>query len=171
MALKFTHGAIQWNSVDGVGVTYTVSGLSFQPKALRFYWQGLGSASDANSETTHSRRGVGFATSTSDRRCVGSQDQDAAATMVCTTGYRTDAVALTLTSTPAADGLLDLDAILSDGFRLIVDDAAPVNITIFWEAWGGDDITNAATGEIAEPAAAGNVDYVVTGSFQPDVVM
>jgi hypothetical protein len=79
---------------------------------------------------------------------------------------------MTLTSTgPAADGLLDLNSITADGFTLIVDDQVPVNITVFWEAWGGSDITAAATGEIAEPAATGNVDYTVTGSFQPSVVM
>lgn len=165
MALKFAHGAIQWQSADVATTTYQVSGLTFQPKALRFYWVGIGSASDSASQAVHSRRGMGFATSTSDRRCVGSQDQDTAATSVCTTGYRTDCVAMTLTSTPAADGLLDISAIASDGFTLIVDDQAPVNITVFWEAWGdtAGEIVTAATGEIAEPAATGNQDYTVTG--------
>lgn len=172
MALEFAHGAVQWLSADAATTVYTISGLSFQPKALRFYWVGIGSSTDVLTEiTVHIRRGVGFATSTSDRRCVGVQDQDNVGTSVCTTGYRTDAVAMTLTSTPAADGLLDLNSITSDGFTLIVDDASPVNITVFWEAWGGSDITAAATGEIAEPAATGNVDYTVTGSFQPNVVM
>ncbi len=163
MALSFSHGAIQWQSADAATTVYTVSGLSFQPVALRFYWVGIGSATDAADTGSHARRGIGFATSTSDRRCVGSQDQDAAASMVLTTGYRTDCVAMTLTSTPAADGLLDLNSITSDGFTLIVDDASPANITVFWEAWGGSDITVAVTGEILEPAAAGNQDYTVTG--------
>src|SRR5688572_10497985 len=136
MALEFEHGAVQWLSADAATTTYTVSGLSFQPKALRFYWMGLGSAIDANNETTHSRRGVGFATSTSDRCCVATQDQDAAGSMTCTSGYFTDCVAVTVTSTPSADGKLDINSITSDGFTLIVDDAAPVDITIFWEAWG-----------------------------------
>ena len=169
--MQYAHGAIQWLAADVATTVYTVSGLPFQPKALRFYWFGLGSAVDAASATVHLRRGVGFATGTADRRCVGSQDQDAAGTQVCVTGYRTDAVAMTLTSTPAADGLLDLNSITSDGFTLIVDDQAPADITIFWEAWGGADILAAATGEIAEPAGAGDQDYVVTGNIKPDVVM
>jgi hypothetical protein len=100
---------------------------------------------------------------------MGSQSQDAAATSVCTTGYRNDCVAMTLTSTPAMDGALDLSAIADDGFTCIVDDQAPVSITVFWEAWGGSDLTQAAIGEIAEPAATGTQDIVA--GFNPDVVL
>jgi hypothetical protein len=157
------HGAIRWLAADAVSTVYTVSGLTFQPKALRFYWQGHGSATDAASEALHSRRGIGFARGTAARQCVGTQDQDAAGTMVCTAGFRDDCVAMTLTSTPAADGRLDLDSITSDGFTLIVDDQGVVDLEVFWEAWGGDDITVAEVVSIAEPAATGNQDYTVTG--------
>lgn len=167
----FAHGAIQWLTSDALNTIYTVNSLTFTPKALRFYWMGLQSSTDAASEAVHQRRGVGFATSTSDRRVVATQDQDAAVTSICVSGYREDAVAMTITSTPAVDGLLDLSVITSDGFRLIVDDVVPANITVFWEAWGGSDILNAATGEIAEPAATGLASYTVTGSFQPSVIM
>jgi len=169
MALEFAHGAIQWLAADAATTVYTVSGLSFQPKALRFYWQGLGSAVDANSQTIHSRRGIGFAASTSDRRCVATQDQDAVGTSVCTSGVFDDAVVSTVTSTPARDGALDINSITSDGFTLIVDDQGPVDLTVFWEAWGGGEITAAETGRIQEPAAVGN--QVIAGTFKPDVLM
>jgi hypothetical protein len=167
-ALSFAHGAIQWLAADIATTVYTVSGLSFQPKALRFSWMGLGSATDAGSNATHSRRGIGFATSTSDRRCVATQDQDNVGNAVATTGWREDAVAATVTSTPGFDGLLDLGSITSDGFTLVVDDAAPVDLTIFWEAWGGSDITVAATVAVAEPAGTGDQDYTVTGFASSD---
>jgi len=163
MALGFAHGAVQWLAADAATTVYTVSGLSFQPKALRFYWVGIGSATDAATETVHQRRGMGFATGTASRRSVGTQDQDATGNATCTSGFREDAVAFTVTSTPAFDGLLDLNSITADGFTLIVDDAAPADITVFWEAWGGTDITVAVDLSIAEPAATGNVDYTVTG--------
>lgn len=162
-AFGFAHGAVQWASGHAAGSKYQIADLTFQPKAIRFYWMGLGSPTDTASGSTHLRRGVGFAASTSDRRCVGAQDQDTAATMTCTAGYRDDAVAVTVTSTPAADGLLDLDSINADGFTLVVDDAAPADITVFWEAWGGSQITVARTVEIAEPAATGDQDITVTG--------
>src|SRR5262245_17283173 len=86
--------------------------------------------------------------------------------MVTASCYSDDCIAATLTSAPARDGLLDLNSITSDGFTCIVDDAAPANITVFWEAWGGSDITVAATGAIAEPAGTGTQNYTVTG-FRP----
>ena len=59
--------------------------------------------------------------------------------------------------------MLDLSSVTSDGFVLIVDDAAAFNNTVFWEAWGGTDITVATVGDIAEPAAIGVQTYTVTG--------
>lgn len=176
MGLKYAHGSFVWGTADAGGTTYNgttndvVDGLPFTAKAVRVYWMGLGSAVDANSETVHSRRGVGFGASTTNRRCMGSQDQDAAATSVCTSIYRTDAIAATVTSTPAVDGLLDINSITSGTLQFINDDAPPVDIAIFWEAWGSDD--NAMFTEIVEvlePAATGNVTYEV--GFTPAVIM
>lgn len=169
MGLDFAHGAVQWLSADTASTTYAVTGLGFRPKALRFYHVGLQSASDAASQTVHWRAAVGFALSATDRRCMGSQSQDAAGTQVCVTGYRNDCVAMTITSTPALDGALDLQSIDTDGFTLVVDDAAPVNVTVMWEAWGGSDLVQASIGEIAEPAATGSVSY--DAGFRPDVVL
>jgi hypothetical protein len=167
--MLFAHGSFRWLAADAVNTTYSQTctdvgtGATFQPKAIRFYWMGLGSASDQASEAIHSRRGGGFATGTADRRCVATQDQDATGSMTCTTGYRTDCCVMTLTSTPAADGRLDLDALLSTGFRMIVDDQGVVDLVVCWEAWGGPDLAVATTLEIAEPAGTGNQDYTVTG--------
>ena len=167
MALEFAHGAIQWSESDALNTIFTVSGLSFQPKALRFYWVGLGSTIDASSETVNSVRGVGFGVSPSSRRCVSSVSVDAAGNAACATRANDNGVVSIIASDASEDGRLDLNSITSDGFTLIVDDvlflATESDITIFWEAWGGSDITVAAVGDIAEPAATGNVDYTVTG--------
>lgn len=161
--MDFAHGAIQWLAADVATTTYTVSGLPFQPKALRFYWCGLQSAGDAATEVVSQRRGVGFAVGTSERRAVGSFSQDVSSSSNCGTVARNDAVACTTDGAGATDGLLDLNAINSDGFQLIVDNTAPGNITVFWEVWGGADITVAQVGDFAEPAASGNQDYTATG--------
>jgi len=174
MALAFDHGAIQALAADAVSTVYTVSGLSFQPKALRFYWVGLKSTTDAASQAVHSRRGVGFATSTSDRGCVAAQSQDAALAMVCTDFVFSDCVVGTVTSTPAIDGQIDLNSITSDGFTLIVDDQLPVDLTIFWEAWGGSDITHAKlTGTITDKVASGalNINHNLGSGNTPSVIM
>ena len=167
--MLFAHGSQQWNSADAAATTYAITctdvggGGTFKPKAIRFYCLGLGSSTDTTSTTTHERRSLGFAVGTTSRRCVATQDQDAAGTMTCTTAHFTDCVLATVTSTPARDGALDLNSLDSGGFTLIVDDAAPVNISVFWEAWGGSDITVATVGDITEPAATGNQDYTVAG--------
>lgn len=167
MALDYAHGALQWTTALTLNDTsLQVTGLSFQPKAIRFFWVGLQSASDAVSEAVNERRGVGFATSTSNRRSIGTFAQDTAATSNCGSAARDDCCVCTTDGAGASDGRLDLNAIASDGFTMIVDDVAPANITVFWEAWGGSDISVAVCGDIAEPAAGGNQDYTVTG-FTP----
>lgn len=169
MSLFYAQGVRVWSSGDAVGTTYTETcqdvrtGVQFQPKAIRAVWMGLGTGSNGGSNTVHLRCGGGFAVSPTSRRCVFSQSQDNVGTQVCTVAYRDDAVVGTCTSTPAVDGLLDLDAMLSTGFRWVVDAQAPVNIAVLWQAWGGDAITVAQVGEIAEPAATGNQSYTVSG--------
>lgn len=169
MSSFYAQGSKAWASTDVATTTYAITGLGFTPKALKFYWMGLNSAVNAASSTTDIRQGIGFATSTSDRRCVGTNEVDAAATMTCTGIYRNDAVAALCKATgPAADGLLDLNSLDVDGFTLIVDAQAGASVMVFWEAWGGTDITVASTVEISEPAATGNQTYTVTGFSSTD---
>jgi hypothetical protein len=165
MALDFSHGAIQWLTASAIGTTYTVSGLSFQPRALRFYWVGLQSNSptSASSQAVDERRGVGFASSTTTRRAVGSYSQDNSGSANCGVVVGNTEVCITVDGNGTIDGRLDLNAIAADGFTLIVDDVVPANITVFWEAWGGNDILNVTVGDIAEPAATGTQTYTATG--------
>ena len=173
MALAFAHGVIQWNAADGLSTIYTVSGLSFQPKALHFSTNGQASAVDAASAALNSQRCHGFATTTSDRRCQASNSIDAAAAGDCNACYREDAAVITIAITVAAavTGALDLNSITSDGFTLIVDDVVPADITVAWEAWGGADLTNAEVITIVEPALAGNQETNLVGAFQPNVLL
>ncbi len=163
MALSFDHGAIQWLSADAATTVYTVSGLSFQPKALRFYWVGIESTISSSSSGRDERRGVGFAVGTASRRCVGSYSANISASANTGSFAANDCVVGTVDGSGVRDGELDLNSITSDGFTLIVDDQGVADLTVFWEAWGGTDITVAAIGDIAEPAATGNQDYSVTG--------
>lgn len=163
MGLGYAHGAIQWLAADVIGTNYTVSGLTFQPKGIRFWCVGFQSSVDGASQSLDERLSVGFATSPSDRRCVTAYSQDTAAAANCGTSAHNNAVIATNNGAAIIDGLLDIDQVNSDGFRLVVDDQAPVNLTVFWEAWGGSDITVAACFDLAEPAATGDVDVTVTG--------
>src|SRR5262245_13388011 len=163
MAMSYSHGAVQWLAASAVGASYNVTGLGFTPLGIRVWWVGLGSASDAVSETVNELRGMGFATGTAARRCVGSFSQDTAATSNCDTIARNDAIAVTTDGAGATNGLLDLSDVNSNGFTFIVDDQGVQDITVMWEAWGGADISVAAVGDISTPAAGGNQNSTVTG--------
>ena len=165
MALEFTHGAIQWLTTDALNATKVISGFGFAPKALRFYWFGIQSNSPTNaaSQALDSRRGVGFAVSAASRRCVGSYSQDASGASNCGVVAADNSVCITVDGNGTVDGRLDISSFDPDGFTLIVDDVVPANITVFYEAWGGDDITVAVVGDITEPAATGVQNYTVNG--------
>jgi hypothetical protein len=166
MALDFAHGSVQWLTTDALNATKVVTGLGFTPKALRFYWVGLQSNSPTNavSGAVDERRGVGFAVSAADRRAVGtfSDDNNGSATD-CGSVAADNCVCITVAGTGTVDGRLDISSFDANGFTLIVDDVTPANITVFYEAWGGQDITVAVVGDAPEPAATGNQNYTVNG--------
>lgn len=163
--LNFAHGSVQWLTSQALNTTIPVTGLGFTPKALRFYWVGLQSNSptNANSAAVNQKRGVGFASSATSRASVGTSSVDNSAAMDTGSIYTTTAIAITVDNSGIVDGLLDINSFDVDGFTLIVDDVAVQNITVFWEAWGGDEITNVTVGSIAEPAATGTQNYTATG--------
>lgn len=163
--LNFAHGAVQWLTSQVLNTTIAVTGLGFTPKAIRFYWVGIQSNSPTAlySAAISERRGVGFASSATSRHCVGTFSADNSGNADCGSIWSSTACVITVTGAGAVDGLLDISSIDADGFTLIVDDVAPANITVFWEAWGGPDISNVTIGAIAEPAATGTQNYTATG--------
>jgi hypothetical protein len=166
MAIQVAIGTGVFDS-HSVGTIYTHSGLGFQPKALVFWTMGQSSGSDTAFAGVDEFFILGFAASTTDRRCVGVYAQWAAAAADTQAVSRNDAVLAIVSSGGLIEGYLDLDSITSDGFTLIVDDATVKTLRYFWMAIGGSDITDAATGEISEPAATGNVSYTTGAGFQP----
>lgn len=170
MALSYAHGAVTWTT-GAIGTTFAISGLSFQPKAIRAWTLGYSSGSDATSALTPNlHHCIGFATSTSDRRSLLAQSTNNVGTCNATAGHRDDCI-LHLSATQADSGRLDISAIAADGFTFRVDVVAVQANTVFWEAWGGSDITAAETGESTERNGAGATDYTLAGAFQPSVVM
>jgi hypothetical protein len=163
MAFGYSQGAIQWLTSDVLNATKVVTGLGFQPKALRFYWMGHQSATDSFTQTVSERRGIGFCVDASTRRAVGTFSADNVADSDCGSVAANDCVCITVTGAGAIDGKLDISSIDVDGFTLIVDDVTPANLTIFYEAWGLDDIQQVTIGDIAEPAATGTQNYTANG--------
>ncbi len=161
--MGFAQGAIQWLTSDALNATKVVTGLGFSPKAIRFYWMGHQSATDSFTQTVSERRGIGFCSNATTRRAVGTFSADNVADSDCGSVAADDCVCITVTGAGAIDGKLDISSIDVNGFTLIVDDVTPANLTIFYEAWGLDDIQQVTIGDIAEPAATGTQNYTANG--------
>jgi hypothetical protein len=154
-----------------VGTVNTHTGLGFQPKALVFWSLGISSTTDIAFAGEKERFGIGYATSTADRCCVGAYGINAAAAADTQEIVRNDAVLGFPTNTGAVGALLDIDTITTDGFTLVVDDEGDslgiTPMTYGWVVLGGSDITAASTGSISEPAATGVVSYTAGAGFLP----
>lgn len=163
MPLQAKVGSLTWLAADPVGTTYTVSGLAFQPKFVFLWTSGRGESVDTAGTANH-RRGAGFFKDTTNRRAVCDFSQAAAANAVTARAHSDVACFITVsTDGTAIDGGLDVDAILSDGFRLIVDDAAPADLRIHYWALGGMTLSLVEIGSLQEPGATGDQDVTVTG--------
>jgi hypothetical protein len=163
MAFGYAQGAIQWLTSDALNATKAVTSLGFRPKALRFYWMGHQSATDSFTQTVSERRGIGFCIDATTRRAVGTFSADNSAAADCGSVAADNCVCITVDGAGAVDGRLDISSIDTNGFTLIVDDVTPANLTVFYEAWGLDDIQQVTIGDIAEPAATGTQNYTANG--------
>ncbi len=153
--------------VGTVGTTYTITGLSFQPKAIKCFWAGHSSASDAISATLDSKQGVGFATGAADRRCAFTNQVDASDSTQCDSYVHNAAVIGILDGAGALAGLADVQSFDSGGVTFVIDQqfGAALRVTVL--LLGGSDITNASTVEFQLPASTGNFD-VTSLAFQGD---
>ncbi len=110
-----------------VGTTLNVTGFTdadgntFNPTIFIFRWSGATSATDSVA-SGHVNDGIGFAASATDRRCVYSHVEDAGADSICDNGHRADSIVVALDNAGAIEGILDIDALITNGLRIIVDD-------------------------------------------------
>lgn len=162
MALGYHEETVAWNAADAVTTKYTIGSLGFTPKAVMVYCMGHASATSGHSGTADWQVGIGFAESGGTRRSVASYSDDSPTTSDCGSMSRDDAVLHTVDGSGALTGALDIE-FDTDEIRLVVDDTAPVDLSVIVKIWGGDDISAVYVGTIAEPGATGNVDYTATG--------
>lgn len=164
MALNHAFGVVQWASSATVGTTYTVDlPAGFDLKAIRFYHSGQSSSTDAVTSVVSAQVGLGFATGTDARRALVNFYYDDDTNNATGAGVRNDCVAMTVPSSGAPLGLLDVSSFSAEQFILRVDDQNTTSLTVAWEAWGGSDITVATVGDFGEPAATGVQSYSVPG--------
>lgn len=170
MALSAAVGTFLLGVTDTIGTTYTVSGLSFQPKAVILFWGGNGSATD-NAAVGNIERGYGFFTGTAARRSLCNYSEDALGTSSCHRGMADDACFLTISAAGSILAKLDVNSINSDGFQLILDqDGQFEDVRISYLALGGSDLTDTKTGSFTFKTTSGTQDYTDV-AFQPDCLL
>lgn len=98
--------------------------------------------------------GFGVATSTSNRFCVGSQNDDGGGTMSCDKIHRNDAIVGTSTNGGVLDRLVDISAFTDNTATFIVDDAGSVAIALTTFYLGGTDFTNAEVFQFEQATSA-----------------
>lgn len=167
MALEVATGVLA-TGTGAIGTTVTVSGLAFQPKALIFFSNGRTSATSAAGRAS-SYTSIGFATGASNQVGLVSTSIDAGADSAGA-AYQDVASCVVIANGTAADGILRLQSINSDGFTLEVIDVFPRDTRFIYVAYGGSDITDATVSSVQGPVAPGTVD-VTSLTFQPDILL
>ena len=171
MALEAAIGTIAWATSDTVGTDLTVSGLSFQPKAIMLFGVGRNHSSDVVGGRDADFV-IGFATSTTSRSVNQSVIEDGVDDEQ--TWMLSDACFLNNLngiSDELVVGRLDLQSFESDGFVLNVDVVAMYDVIFGYIAWGGSDLTASDETALAPVTAdAPTIDYTGAG-LQPDAVL
>lgn len=171
-------GVVSFNVPTGaVGTTQNVTGFqdkdaaNFDPNAFVFYWSGKVTDVDAlgSGDLTH---GVGFAASATDRRVVFGHAQDGGIDSSADNGHRADSVVVTMVAADGTlDGILDIDAYITNGCRVIVDDQFALAHRVHVLGIGG--LTNQQTLLFNTPITGTPpfTQNITTANFQADIVL
>jgi len=151
-------------------VTTTVTGLTFQPKAVIFYWtrqSGTPPLIGAND-----RIGMGFAAgSPIDNRSIAIYCQDGADPYSNCARVRSETYSIMfLLNDTSLSGRGSVTSFNADGFTVTWESNRGINAWINYLAIGGDDITNVKAGTITATTSQTTQSFTGVG-FQPDFVM
>lgn len=131
------------SSADAVSTTYTIK-CGFQPIAIRITGTGNGTINQA-ARGDH-RRGVGMGASATNRGAIAHLVDDSVGTTFTRAAMRDDCVFFILTGAGAYGGQLDIDAILGDGVRFILDVGFSATMLLNVQILGGEALTKAEVG-------------------------
>lgn len=165
MAFEYAVGSFAFPTVTG---NFSVTGLTFQPKLVRFW----GNARTADGSATHNQSFFGAAVSSSSRFAIATDDEDGVTT---SNNARRHSNAACILIIAGGNGLTtwsvaDFVAFTSDGFTVNVTTEVNVAHIVNYEAYGGADLTNVAIKEFTTPGSVTSVGYTGVG-FEPDAMM
>lgn len=145
-----------------------MAGINSSSKAVViFCWNGRTATGQAEQDHLF---GLGYAVSSTDRGGTTTQSDHSPTTMATDNQTFDNACIKTLTIAGALDGAMDFNSYITNGFRLDIDDAFPSAYLVSFLAIWGDDLTDAASVTVLEPAGTGNQN-TTSLSFQPDAAL
>ncbi len=149
-------------------VSQSITGLSFQPKAVMFFWTRQTTAETFNPEI---QTGYGFATGPANERSIALASQDGIDPGNVGRGqWQSSSIVLFSDATPTVAAQAELTSLDPDGFTLNWTlNEARADI-IHFVALGGSDITNAKVDSFIKATGTGNLGVTGVG-FKPDFVM
>jgi len=165
MAIQAKVGTFNIPASDST--TIQLRGFGFQPKLTIFFWSGRNEATNT-AGSANLRFGVGFAVSTTDRRCATLQSEDNVSPTNTDQYMSNVACIATIATDGTVEGLGDYTTD-ADGFDVVVDDAFEVAIRVSYLSLGGDSITNQETLDFIHNATTGAQN--VTTTFVPTLAM
>lgn len=168
MAAKVKQLSIDILSSDIVGTTFTLD-FGFAPTALLLIWNGRSIVNSIGRQDIHVGRG--WAVSTTARAFTVSLSRDNTGSSISKrVGNQTGCMGIA--SDSATDGILDLDALLGNGARFIIDEQFAVDIHVDILALGGD-INQAFAGTELLPTGGTvpRIESVIGVGFSPECVL
>ena len=147
------------NTIDVTNAA--MAGINTSSKAaILFIWSGRTATGQGEADL---RLGSGYAVSATDRGGATCQSDHGSGTSATDSQVFDDACIKVLTITGSVEGAIDFNSYITNGFRLIIDDAFLSAYLIGFIAIWGDDLTVASSVTVTEPGATGNQDTTLTG--------
>lgn len=158
MALNCKVGTVTI-STGAVGTTFDVTGLTgfdtSTKKAVILWWSGRGTTGFGEDDL---RAGQGFFVGTASRRSYTTWSDHGAADTLTAAVRHDDCCISTIATTGTLDGKADIDSIIANGFRLIVDDQFTNAVVVGYLAIWGSDLQEAGIVDFDSPGATGDQD-------------
>lgn len=153
-------------STGAVGTTFDVTGLTGIHSSSKFWallwWSGRATTGFAEEDV---RVGLGLLTGTASRRSYSMFLDHGSASEVSVGSKENDCCIHTVTTGPAIEGKCDLDSVITDGLRFIVDDQFVTAVVVGGIAVWGSDITDVGIVDFDSPTATGDDDASLNFGF------
>jgi hypothetical protein len=157
-----------FNTGTGIaGTTIARSGYGFQPVAFLLWTTGRTETTDAGGSASCVGN-IGLGVSATDRRCVAWYLADGGGNANSGTGRFNAAILMEGTGDTTTAGALDVQSVDSDGLTFVVDVQFTASLRVQVLAWGGSDVTAAATGSFDTGTSTGNQS--ISLGWQPSLV-